>query len=75
MIVSLKLFLIHCTYQSHYYLHFSTVVEIGLQQNFYEVSENAGSVPVCIQLLKGSTCYRPANARLYTNDGSAIGKQ
>ena len=50
-----------------------TVLQIGLQQEVYEVYENASFVTVCIELLEGCACYRPVNARLYTEDGNATG--
>lgn len=50
-----------------------TVLQIGFQQDVYEVYENASFVTVCIELLEGSACCRPVNARLYTEDGNATG--
>ena len=50
-----------------------TVLQIGFQQDVYEVSENDSFVTVCIELLEGSACCRPVNARLYTKDGNATG--
>ena len=50
-----------------------SVVQIGLQQDIYEVSENGSLVSVCMQLLEGFPCHRPVDARLYTMDGNATG--
>lgn len=49
------------------------VLRIGLQQDVYEVYENASLATVCIELLEGCACHRPVNARLYTEDGNATG--
>lgn len=56
--------------------HDIVVIEVGLSEADYVVSENDGSVHVCIQLMQGSRCRRPVVIRVHTVqcDPGAAGK-
>ena len=53
----------------------SVVVQIGFEHLTYDVSEGAGQVEVCVELLKGRVeeIVKPVQFRLSTIDGTATG--
>ena len=54
-------------------MHADIPITIGLKKTLYNVSEDAGSVEVCYQVLSGRTATRSINMQLRTVQGDATG--
>ena len=56
-----------------YTIHTDIPITIGLKKTLYNVSEDAGSVQVCYQVLSGRTATRSISMQLRTVQGDATG--
>ena len=54
-------------------MHAAIPITIGLKKTLYNVSEDAGSVQVCYQVMSGKTATRSISMQLRTVQGDAKG--